>query len=168
MDQRANEITYRPACENDETDILNVLEEVASEVPVRLDGAERQDRIRTIIVERRRGGKSWVAIDKSGNVVGFVLARPDVIEGQAAVFVDYVGVSAGLRRSGVFSALMEKLKAVGIVITADVLHANRAGMANTLTKMGFSAVESDAQKTRFQWAPPATRREQAPHETGAH
>jgi hypothetical protein len=153
MTQPSNEIGYRLARRDDETDILAVLTEVAPEVPVRLDGTERQDRIRTIIVERRMSGKSWVAVDAHGKVVGFVLARPDVIDNQAAIFVDYVGVSAGSRRRGLFSTMMEKLKAGDVPIAADVLHENRGGMANHLVKIGFAAIESDGKKTRFLWSP---------------
>jgi hypothetical protein len=43
--------TFRIATEDDHTDILAVLEEVAPEVPVRLDGAERQEKIKAIIIE---------------------------------------------------------------------------------------------------------------------
>jgi hypothetical protein len=56
-----------------ETDILAVFEEVASEIPVRLDGEERQRKIQTEIMQCRQAGKSWVAVDTRGKVVGFVL-----------------------------------------------------------------------------------------------
>jgi hypothetical protein len=154
----SDEIEYRLATVDDETDISNVLEEVAPEVPVRLDGSERQDKIKTLIVERRRSGKSWVAVDPNGKVVGFVLARPDVVEGQAAMFVDYVGVDVDSRGRGIFSTMMEKLKVNDVPLTADVLHENRSGMANRLVKVGFSVVEADGKKTRFRWNPAATRK----------
>jgi hypothetical protein len=72
--------TYRLAGRDDETDILAVLEEVASEIPVRLDGEERQRKIQTEIIQCRQTGKSWAAVDTHGRVVGFVLARPEVMK----------------------------------------------------------------------------------------
>jgi hypothetical protein len=64
MTQVSNEngIEYRLASRDDETDILAVLEEVSSEIPVRLDGAERQEKIRTEITQCHETRKSWVAV----------------------------------------------------------------------------------------------------------
>jgi predicted nucleotidyltransferase len=116
-----NGIDYRLAGRDDETDILAVLEEVASEIPVRLDGAERQDKIRTEITQCHETRKSWVAVDKKdGKVVGFVLARPDAREGKAAIYMPYAGVSADSRQRGIFSTLVEKLKANGVPLIANV------------------------------------------------
>src|ERR1700693_2724252 len=119
-----NKIDYRLAGFDDETDILDVLEEVAPEIPVRLDGSERQSKINTIITQCHRSGKSWVAVDANDRVVGFVLARPDAYDGQTAISVSYVGVRTDSRRRKIFSTLMEKLKANGVPLTASVLHDN--------------------------------------------
>jgi ribosomal protein S18 acetylase RimI-like enzyme len=153
MTQISSKIDYRLASRDDETDILAVLEEVAPEIPVRLDGPERQEKIRTIITECHRSGKSWVAVDGDGRIGGFVLARPDVHEGHAAISVRYVGVSADSRRRGIFFALMERLKANGVPQTASVLHDNRSAMVNNLVKIGFTKIESDAKETRLRWSP---------------
>jgi hypothetical protein len=90
---------------------------------VLLDTPERQDAIRGIIVECRKSGKSWVAVDAGGRVVGFVLARADFHEEQA--ISSRYGVSGNSRRRGIFATLMEKLKANGVPLTASVLHNNR-------------------------------------------
>ena len=122
-------IEYRIADGEDETDILAVLEEVATEIPVNLDGAERQEKIRIEIRQCQQTKKSWVAVDTDGKVIGFALARPDAHEGKAAIYLPYVGVSAASRRSGIFSTLVEKLKANGVPLIANVLHDNHSGMA---------------------------------------
>ena len=67
--------TYRAATAEDATDILAILEEVAPEVPVLLDTPERKDAIKTVIIECYGSGKSWVAIDAAGAVVGVALAK---------------------------------------------------------------------------------------------
>jgi N-acetylglutamate synthase-like GNAT family acetyltransferase len=142
---------YRVANRNDETDILAVLEQVAAEIPVLLDTPERQDAIRGIIIECRKSGESWVAVDADGTVVGFVLARADIHEPQA-ISLRYIGVSGNSRRHGIFAALMEKMKAKGVPLTASVLHNNQSAMADRLVKIGFTKVGSDAKETKLRWA----------------
>jgi ribosomal protein S18 acetylase RimI-like enzyme len=147
--------TYRPAAHEDETDILAVLEEVASEIPVRLDGDERQRKIQTEIIQCRQAGKSWVAVDTHGKVVGFVLARPHGHEGKAAIYIPYVGVSAASRRRGIFSTLIGKLKANGVQLIANVLRDNHSNMEDILVKEGFTKIDCDAKQKKFLWSPAA-------------
>jgi hypothetical protein len=147
------QISYRVAGHDEETDILAILQEVAPEIPVRLDGPERQNKIQAVIIECHRSGKSWVAVDASGRVVGFVLARPDAHEGKAAISLLYAGVSANSRRHGIFATFIEKLKANNVTLKASVLHNNQSKMAGRLVKNGFAKVESDAKETRFRWTP---------------
>jgi hypothetical protein len=72
MTQTSNAIKYRIATSNDETDMY-VMEEVAPEIPVSLDTEDNQIIMRGIITECRGSGKSWVAIDANGVLVGCVL-----------------------------------------------------------------------------------------------
>jgi hypothetical protein len=58
MTQISDAIDYRLASQNDETDMLAVLEEVAPEITVSLDTPESQEKIKTEIVQCRRSGKS--------------------------------------------------------------------------------------------------------------
>ena len=157
MTQMSNEsdIDYRPAVRNDEPYILAVLDEVASEIPVRLDGEERQAKIQTEITQCRQSGKSWVAVDTHGKIVGFVLARPHAHEGKAAIYIPYVGVSAVSRGRGIFSALLAKLKANGEHLMANVLHDNRSNMEHLLVKEGFTKIDYDAKQKKFLWSPAA-------------
>jgi len=148
-------ISYRIAGRDDETDILAVLEEVAPEIPVRLDGAERQEKIRTEITQCHQTGKSWVAVDTARKIVGFVLARPDTHEGKAAIYIPYIGVSADSRRRGICHTLVDKLKTNGVPLIANVLHDNRAGMENILAKNGFTKIDYNAKQKKFLWSPVA-------------
>jgi hypothetical protein len=104
-----------------------------------------------IIEECHTSGKSWVATDKDGTVVGFALARGDFHD-PPAISLRYIGVSANSRRSGIFATLMNKLKANGVPLTASVLHSNRSDMANRLVKIGFTKVGSDTKQTKFKWS----------------
>jgi N-acetylglutamate synthase-like GNAT family acetyltransferase len=143
---------YRVASRGDETDILAALEEVAPEIPVLIDTPQRQDAIKGIIVECHKSGQSFVAVDANSEVVGFVLARPDIHE-QGAISLRYVGVSKNSRRHGIFATFIEKLKAKGVPLTASVLHDNRSAMADQLVKVGFTELEANAKETKFRWAP---------------
>jgi hypothetical protein len=78
MTQSSNTISYRIASRDDETGMYGVIDEVSTEIPVPLDTEYNQDRMRDIIVECHESGKSWVAVDVDGNLVGCILARPDV------------------------------------------------------------------------------------------
>ena len=99
-------LEYRVANSDDATGILAVLQEVASEVPVSLHSPERQETIQSIIAECCSSGESWVAVDKDGTVVGFVLAKPDRLERflheNQAVSLRYIGVGRKWRQRGIF------------------------------------------------------------------
>jgi len=117
-------------------------------------GDERQEKIATEIQQCHGSGKSWVAVDDKGKIVGFALARPDAHEGKAAVYVPYLGVSASSRKHGIFAALMQKLKTGGVVVKANVLHDNKSAMVDRLSKISFTRIGSDVKQTKLAWLPP--------------
>ena len=148
MTQKSNTIDYRIASRNDETDMYAVIEEVAPEVPVLLDIPQRQAAMRGIIVECHQSGKSWVAVNADGTVVGCALARPDILE-NGAISLRYVGVSKTSRRQGIFATFIDKLKTNGMPVTVTVLHNNRSAMTARLLKAGFTEVESGDKETKL-------------------
>ena len=107
MSQTSNSIGHRLATQKDKADILTILTDVAPEIPVKLDGPERQAKIWAEIVQCRKSGKSFVAVEANGKVVGFILARPDAYENKAAIYMPYGGVTAALRRRKIFSTLVK-------------------------------------------------------------
>jgi len=146
------QITYRAAIRDDETDIMDVLKEVAPEIPVPLEPVEEQEaKLQTVIVQCRQNGKSWVAVDKVGKVVGFALAWQDFQDGP--ISLRYIGVSKSAREAGIFSTLIKKLKEAGAPLTTSVLHGNRSQMADRLEKKGFVKADADDKETRFRWVP---------------
>lgn len=145
-------VDYRIAVRDDETDILALLEEVAPEIPVSLDGPQRQQAIQEIIIRCRESGKSWVALDADGKVVGFALVYPDVHE-PPAISLRYIGVSKDSRQRGIFGVFMGKLKANGAPLTATVLNDNQSGMADRLAKIGFTETETLSNQAKFRWDP---------------
>jgi hypothetical protein len=150
--------TYRLADGDDHTAILAVLEEVAPEIPVDLSTPAHLDAMKNIIAECCASGESWVAVDASGTVVGFLLVKADVFERAIhrnnALSLRYAGVSKSSRQCGVFAVLMENLMSgKSAPINTSVLHANQCAMADLLNKIGFDKVEADAKETRFRWLP---------------
>jgi hypothetical protein len=127
-----------------------------------------QEAIKTIIVECCDSGESWVAVDAGDTVVGFALAKPDVIERlhhrNNALSLRYIGVNKTSRQRGIFAGLMEKLISNGVPLTASVLHSNCSDMANRLMKVEFTKVESGAKETKLRWAPKQDRLAHLTHE----
>lgn len=150
MTQAPKPIEYRKAVLDDETKIWPVVEEVAPEIPVLLDTPEDKAIMKGQIVECRQSGKSWVAVDASGTVVGFALARIDIHD-QKAISLRYIGVSKNGRGRKVCATLMEKLKADGAPLTAGVLDDNRSAMADRLVKMGFTKTGRSGNETKLRW-----------------
>jgi hypothetical protein len=66
-----------------------------------------------------QSGKSWVAVDADGNVVGVALARKDIHD-QKAISLRYIGLGKNSRGLAISSTLMEKLKADGAPLTASL------------------------------------------------
>src|SRR6266568_1489629 len=63
-------------------DVMALLSEVALEIPVRLDGRERQAKMLQLVRDCCSGLTSWVALGAEGRIVGFLLAKR-VEEGNA-------------------------------------------------------------------------------------
>ena len=151
--QASNTFDYRVATGNNETDILAVLEEVASEIPASFDASDSLDPITGIIRECCQSGKSWVAVDAVNSVIGFVLAQKDIHE-QQALALPYIGVSVNSRRRGIFATLMQKLKANGVPLTTRVRHDNQSAMSDILVSMGFTKGGADANETKLRGVAP--------------
>jgi hypothetical protein len=155
MPGTSDAINYRVAVEDDEPDILAVFKEVAPDIPIPLEDPETEDRMITEIVQCRGG--SWVAVDASGIIVGFALARPDLRANDRATALKYIGVSKGSRGLGISSELVNNLKAKGVPLTASVLSGNQSNMADRFLKFGFTEVGSDDSEARFRWNPQNAR-----------
>ena len=64
-------------------------------------------------------------------------------------------MSADSHRRGIFSTLVEKLKANGVPLIANVLHDNRSNMEEIFVKNGFVKIDSNAKQKKFLWSPAA-------------
>jgi hypothetical protein len=157
MTETHDAVEYRKANDGDAAGILAVLQEVAAEIPLSLDTPEHIERMQVIIAECCSSEESLVAVGSDGTIVGIALAKPDFVERffhkDGALSLRYVGVSKNHRQRGIFATLMEKLKAKGVQLTTSVLHGNQSGMADRLTAIGYTKVESDDKETRLKWNP---------------
>src|SRR6266446_3051989 len=68
-------IAYRPAELGEAADILAVLLEVAPEIPVSVETLEQEEALYALIRNCARSGESWVAIDETSRIVGFLLVE---------------------------------------------------------------------------------------------
>ncbi|MGA7789070.1 MAG: GNAT family N-acetyltransferase [Xanthobacteraceae bacterium] len=154
-------VAYRNAVKNDEAGILAVLVEVAPEIVAPASTSEERGRLEHMVTVCRMSGKSWVAVDDGGNIVGFALARFDFDELEA-LRLHFIGVSKKSRKQKIFSSLIEKLKTYGVSVNARVLHTNKSKMTENLPKVGFTNEGSNASETKFRWDPPnATQADKA-------
>src|SRR5260221_565019 len=69
------EMSVRAAHPSESSTVFRVLTEIAPEIPLRLDNEERQRRIRELVDAACASQMSWVSLDDSDNVVGFLFGR---------------------------------------------------------------------------------------------
>jgi GNAT superfamily N-acetyltransferase len=153
-------IAYRPARVEDAADIHALLLRLAPEIPLLVDTLEREEALYALIRNCGRLGESWVALDEQERIIGFVLVDPEQLERHYAeheIFdLRYAGVAPEHRGRGVFSALIAKVLARLVPVTAIVPPRNRWNVAARLEKFGFRPTGSPGERV-FRWEPGAAR-----------
>jgi hypothetical protein len=148
---------YRLATRADASPIFDVLEEVAPEIPVRLDTPEQKEllfeRVQTTCASR----EVWIALDRYKQIVGFLMSEPDKKErsfrDNQALELSYGGVKKSHRGNDIFPDLVAKMKAKGVPLTATVLKKNESDMVNRLLELDFSKVDSRYDRDFLRWQP---------------
>ena len=104
------DIAYRHAELGEAADILALLLEVAPGLPVSVDTLEQEEALYALIRNCARSGESWVAIDETGRIVGFLLAEPYQARrhyGEHEILeLYYGGVVKAHRRRGIFTRIV--------------------------------------------------------------
>jgi hypothetical protein len=150
-------IHYRTATKDDGVDIWNVLEDVAPEIPLKLETSDARDALKTEIIYALQSTDTWIAVDFASRVCGVVLARPSFGGSDKAVFCRYIGVPKTHRHQGIFRNLMTKLMAKEVPLAATVLTGNKSAMADRLAKLGFAKTDTTTpEQTTLRWSPPTT------------
>lgn len=139
--------TFRVASVGDVAGILKVFAEVAPEVPTAVrSGTEG------LIQELVASGRSWVAVDADGGVLGYALAKP---QDRETLALYYLGVSKAARNQHASSALIAKLKEAGAPIVSDVQSNNKSSMVERFEHFGFVKIPTVfTGKTKLRWEPP--------------
>ena len=154
------ELRYRHATTNDVMAIFAVLEQVAAEIPLRLDGDERKERMLAQVRRCCDLGDSWVALEHDHEIVGFLLAEPDEWERRGAygdtqvLNLPYAGVIESHRGRRIFPALARQMMAKGVALTATVKRANKRHMLSGLLKLGFTKADFTDDQDDLRWQPP--------------
>ena len=155
-------ISYRTARLDEAADILGVLVEVAPEIPVQVEPLEREEALYALIRNCARSGESWVAVDESDHIVGFVLAQPDQTRRHYAeheiLELHYGGVAKAYRHRGIFTALIERVLARMAPVIATISPANHSGAARLLEGLGFRHTGAPGGERRLRWHPGGERR----------
>jgi GNAT superfamily N-acetyltransferase len=150
-------ITYRPAAVEDAADIHALLLALAPEIPLLVDTLEREEALYALIRACGRSGESWVALDERERIIGFVLVDPELLERHYAeheiLDLRYAGVAPGHRGHGIFGALIAKVLARMVPVTAAVPPQNRWNIAARLEKFGFRPCGSPGGERVFRWEP---------------
>jgi ribosomal protein S18 acetylase RimI-like enzyme len=152
-------IAYRQAGLDDAAEIHALLLALAAEIPLLVATLEREEALYTLTRNCARSGESWVAVDVSGRIVGFLLvelaqARRHYAEHEV-LELRYGGVAATHRQQGIFTALVDRVFDRRLPVTASVSPANQSGAASLLEKLGFHNIGSPGGEQRLRWDPGA-------------
>ena len=97
-------MAIRRAQPGDAGPILDILREVASEVPVFVEPEARWALLADQVTKACAAGLSRVALDAAGSVIGFLLVEPDELERfqleNGALQLAYAGVTRASRGNG--------------------------------------------------------------------
>jgi GNAT superfamily N-acetyltransferase len=155
------DVAYRKAELGDASDIHALLLTLASEIPLLTDTLEREEALYVVVRNFTRSGESWVALDKSGGVIGFALAAPiergrhygenEVLELRSA------GVVPEHRGRGLFSEMLNRICERMLPVVTAVNTANQSGVARRLEAIGFRQTGSTGGERYFRWEPGARR-----------
>ncbi len=89
-------------------------------------------------------GRSRVAVDAEGTIVGYALAEPHDSKTLSLV---YLGVAKMARDQHVSSLLTSKLEEVGAPIITDVRSNNQSSMTERFERLGFVKGDVNADRT---------------------
>jgi GNAT superfamily N-acetyltransferase len=151
------DISHRPASLDDAAEIHTLLLAFAPEIPLLVDTLEREEALYVLIRNCARSGESWVAVDDTARIVGFVLVEPSQLrrhyaEGEA-LELRYAGVAPGYRKQDVFGRLAEKVLARMQPVMTTVNSQNRCGIARRLERLGFRQIGAAGGEQRLRWEP---------------
>jgi hypothetical protein len=144
---------------SDSAAVFRALTEIAPEIPVALNTAERQRRIRNLVDKLCADRSSWVSFDDGGNVVGFLLGRTYSTDMPGMEFSGvellYGGVLPAHRCRRRFSNLLAQAKRLRTPLRAVVKSANTGAMAARLVKGGFQKQGASLRpdEDTFVWTP---------------
>jgi hypothetical protein len=145
------QVVVRAADKNDPVGIFSVLTRCADEIPVRMDGADREILLRKRIRPGCFSGRSYVAISDHV-VVGFILATPSSPSDWYEL--DYGAILPEFRGLGLFPKMLHKIRSEVAGLYATVAAGNKGAMADRLLRAGFIETPSDAQfpnQRAFRW-----------------
>lgn len=153
MQNNACDALVQIAKTEDIESIFAVMKVCADEIPVRMDGGEREKRLRSSIRHGCLNGRSFVDVCDN-QIVGFLLVSSGLDKGYFEL--DYGGVLPEYRGIGLFGRMLGEVKARSGCLDATVKNANKSGMADKLLKLGFieTGLTHAHDERAFRWVRP--------------
>lgn len=157
MPKPPGEIVYREARLDDAAEIHALLLRLTPEIPILVETLAHEEALYALTRTCARSGESWVALDAVGRIVGFTLVEPNergrhYAEGEV-LDLRYAGVAPEHRDRGVFRALVAKVLARMVPVTASVSRQNRSAIIARLERLGFHRAPGPGSEQRFRWEP---------------
>ena len=149
-------MAIRRAQPGDAGPILDILREVASEVPVFVEPEARWALLADQVTKACAAGLSRVALDAAGSVIGFLLVEPDEHERfqleNGALHLAYAGVTRASRGNGALRALVTDVMDEGVPLSANVKTANTSEMLRRLQRLGFGILVERSDEIELRWS----------------
>ena len=142
-------LSFRPALVGDAADIHELLLKLAADIPLAVETLEQEEALYAAIRKILAFGQSWVASD-GGTVAGVVLVDAAEVGrhwGENELLNLRYAAGQGL------DALLGKVIARNVPITAAVRDATRSGLAGLLEALGFRLTETRVGERHFRRDP---------------
>jgi hypothetical protein len=137
--------------------IFQALQEVADEIPTRIDSEQRLASITETIRNCVASNHSLIACASTGEIAGFILITFDEVEkflrNKPVLELRYGGIISKFRNHGIFARMLQRVIAYNYKITAEVSKLNQTKIRNILSGHGFITHEEKINYDKFIWNP---------------
>lgn len=147
-------VRYRHANRDDAPAVFTVVSEVWPEIPY--PPMHEPAKVLEQLQSQLAMGRSAVATDNAGKVIGFVVATPQRYRGPeqpSGTRLHHAGVTKSWRGQNIFPMMIDTMKRHGRPLFGGVPRRNQFHMIERLLRLGFKHVGSGVATEEFSWTP---------------